>query len=49
MAEAAFSRVVREGFLEAVIFGQRPNDEKEPALGKVEVRKGGTRSTVVFR
>ena len=37
---AAFSRVVREGFLEEVTFGQRPSDEKEPALGKVGVGEG---------
>lgn len=29
-----FTRVVREGFLEEMAFGQRPKNEKELALGR---------------
>lgn len=41
--------MVREGFLEEVIFEQRPNDEKEPALERVELEGRGTVNMVALR
>lgn len=46
---AAFTRVVKEGFLEEVTFRQRPNDEKELTLGRIGVGEEGTASMVALR
>ena len=46
---AAFTRVVKEGFLEEVTFRQRPNDERELTLGRIGVGEEGTVSMVALR
>lgn len=46
---ATFTRVIREGFLEEVMFGQIPNDAKGSVLGRAGVEEIGTVNMVALR